>query len=216
MISVGVDVSKEKSTVCIMKPCGEFISKPFELSHTEKDLSELSSMLLRLDGEVWVIMEATGVYHLPILMYLKEHGFFVSVVNPYEMKKYRSQGLRRVKTDKQDTITICKYGLDYWYRLKNYEATGAICEELKLLGRQYRNYMKMHIESVQNLTHLLDCVKPGIKPLLGGWNESSGKNKLADFANEYWHYDNITKKSGKPANLEENSNISARRAKRSS
>jgi transposase len=38
---------------------------------------------------------------------------------------------------------------------------------------------------------------PGIKPLLGGWNESSGKNKLADFANEYWHYDNITKKSEK-------------------
>jgi len=35
----------------------------------------------------------------------------------------------------------------------------------------------------------------GIKPLLGDWNESSGKNKLADFANEYWHYDNITKKS---------------------
>lgn len=197
MISVGVDVSKEKSTVCIMKPYGEIISKPFELSHTEKDLSELASMLLRLDGEVRVIMEATGVYHLPILMYLKDHGFFVSVVNPYKMKKYRSQGLRRVKTDKQDAITICKYGLDYWYRLKNYEANGAIYEELKLLGRQYRNYMKMHIESVQNLTHLLDCVMPGIKPLLGGWNESSGKNKLADFANEYWHYDNITKKSEK-------------------
>ena len=52
------------------------------------------------------------------------------------MKKYRSQGLRRVKTDKQDAITICKYGLDYWYRLENYEANGAIYEELKLLGRQ--------------------------------------------------------------------------------
>ena len=38
---------------------------------------------------------------------------------------------------------------------------------------------------------------PGIKPLLGGLNESSGKNKLADFANEYWYYDNITKKSEK-------------------
>ncbi|MEI3542263.1 MAG: IS110 family transposase [Acutalibacteraceae bacterium] len=194
MISVGVDVSKEESTVCVMKPYGEIISKPFELSHTEKDLSELANMLLRLDGEVRVIMEVTGVYHLPILMYLKEQGFFVSVVNPYEMKKYRSQGLRRVKTDKQDAITICK-GLDYWYQLKNYEANGAIYEELKLLGRQYRNYMKMHIEGVQNLAHLLDCVMPGIKLLLGGWNESSGKNKLSDFASEYWHFDNITKKS---------------------
>lgn len=35
--------------------------------------------------------------------------------------------------------------------------------------------MRMHIESVQNLTHLLDCVRPGIKPLLGGWNETSEK-----------------------------------------
>ena len=52
MISVGVDVSKEESTVCVMKPYGEIISKPFELSHTEKDLSELANMLLRLDGEV--------------------------------------------------------------------------------------------------------------------------------------------------------------------
>ncbi len=108
MISVRGDVSKEKSTVCIMKPYREVVSKPFELAHAEKDLSELANMLLRLDGEVRVIMEATGVYHLPILMYLKDHGFFVSVVNPYEMKKYSSQGLRRVKTDKQDAITICK------------------------------------------------------------------------------------------------------------
>lgn len=59
-------------------------------------------------------------------MYLKDNSFFVSVINPYEMKKYRSQGLRRVKTDKQDAITICKYGLDCWYLLKNYEAIGAI------------------------------------------------------------------------------------------
>lgn len=33
MISVGIDVSKEKSTVCILKPHGEIISKPFEIQH---------------------------------------------------------------------------------------------------------------------------------------------------------------------------------------
>ena len=56
------------------------------------------------DAGLGYSLEATGVYHLPILMYLKEHDFFVSVVNPYEMKKYRSQGLRCVKTDKQDVF----------------------------------------------------------------------------------------------------------------
>lgn len=30
-----------------------------------------------------------------------------------------------------------------------------------------------------------------------GWNESSGKDKLSDFVEEYWHYDNISKKSEK-------------------
>ena len=121
MISVGIDVSKEKSTVCILKPYGEIVSRPFEVSHVEKELSELATMLLRLDDEVRVIMEATGIYHLPVLSYLKEKGFFVAVINPFEMTEYRCQGLRRVKTDKHHAITISKYGIDHWYRLKDCE-----------------------------------------------------------------------------------------------
>ena len=197
MISVGIDVSKEKSTVCILKPYGEIISKPFEIQHVEQELKELSAMLLRLDDEVRVVMEATGIYHLPVLSYLQEKGIFVAVINPFEMKEYRCQGLRRVKIDKQDAITISNYGLDHWYRLKKYEADTGTYEELKLLGRQYRHYMRMRIESVLDLTHLLDYTMPGIKALLKGWNETNGKDKLSDFVEEYWHYDNITKKSEK-------------------
>ena len=101
MISVGIDVSKEKSTICILKPYGEIIGRPFEVCHVARELSELATMLLRLDDEVRVIMETTGIYHLPVLSYLKEKGFFVAVINPFEMKEYRCQGLRFVKTDKQ-------------------------------------------------------------------------------------------------------------------
>jgi hypothetical protein len=36
MISVGIDVSKGKSTVCIMKPCGEILESPFDIGHTAK------------------------------------------------------------------------------------------------------------------------------------------------------------------------------------
>lgn len=32
MISVGIDVSKGKSTVCLLKPYGEVVSSPFEVS----------------------------------------------------------------------------------------------------------------------------------------------------------------------------------------
>lgn len=197
MISVGIDVSKEKSTVCILKPYGEIVSKPFEINHVEKELAELATMLLRFDDEVKVVMEATGIYHLPVLTYLIEKKIFVSVINPFVMKEYRCQGLRRVKTDKQDAITISNYGIDHWFQLKNYEPNSRIYEELKLLGRQYQHYMRMRIGSVLELTHLLDYTMPGIKTLLKGWNETNGKDKLSDFVDEYWHYDNITKKSEK-------------------
>lgn len=197
MISVGIDVSKGKSTVCILKPYGEIVSKPFEINHVEKDMNELATMLLRFDDEVRVIMEATGIYHLPVATYLQEKDIFVSIINPFEMKKYRCQGLRRVKTDKQDSITISNYGIDHWFHLRNYTTDTQIYAELKILGRQYRHYMKMRIESVQELTHLLDYTMPGIKTLLAGWSETNGKDKLSDFVEEYWHFDNITKKSEK-------------------
>jgi len=197
MISVGIDVSKEKSTICILKPYGEILSSPFEILHTEKQLSELVTMLERFDEDVRVIMEATGAYHLPVLSYLKEREFYVSVINPFIMKEYRCRGLRRAKTDSLDAKLIANYGIDNWYHLVNYEFTEGTYQELKLLGRQYAHYMKMRIESVQVLTNMLDYTMPGIKTLLKGWNESSGKDKLSDFVEEYWHYDNISKKSEK-------------------
>lgn len=43
MISVGIDVSKGKSTVCIMKPCGEILESPFDIGHTADELDSLIS-----------------------------------------------------------------------------------------------------------------------------------------------------------------------------
>ena len=88
MISVGIDVSKGKSTVCLLKPYGEIVCKPFEVQHTEKDLEELANLLQKLDGEIKIVMEATGIYHLPILTFLLEKSFFVSVINPLMMKRF--------------------------------------------------------------------------------------------------------------------------------
>ena len=55
MISVGIDVSKEKSTVCILKPNEDFVCKPFELLHNKEDLELLNELLQKLDGEVKAI-----------------------------------------------------------------------------------------------------------------------------------------------------------------
>jgi transposase len=197
MISVGIDVSKGKSTICILKPYGEIISSPFDINHTEKDLSEMAAMLKRMDGEVRIVMEATGNYHLPVLTYMKEQGIFVSVINPLIMKKYASAALRKGKTDKLDSIKIASYGLDNWFHLQNYECSAETYTHLRLLGRQYAHYITMRIESKQSLANMLDYTMPGVKTLLKSRSDKPEKDKLNDFVEEYWHFDNITCKSEK-------------------
>ena len=196
MISVGIDVSKGKSTVCILKPYGEVVCKPFELQHNKKSLESLDELLQKLDGEVKIVMEATGIYNLPVLNFLDRKGYFVSVINPCVMKKYaRNNNFRNVKTDKMDSITIANYGIEKWFKLKRYEASESTYAELKLLGRRYRHYMEMHIQSLLELTHVLDYVMPGIKGLFNSWTESNNKDKLSDFVERFWHYDLITSMS---------------------
>lgn len=35
---------------------------------------------------------------------------------------------------------------------------------------------------------------PGSKQELKSWSEDNGKDKLGDFVDRYWHYDNIIKR----------------------
>ena len=39
MNAVGIDVSKGKSMVAVMRPLGELVVKPFEVHHTANELS---------------------------------------------------------------------------------------------------------------------------------------------------------------------------------
>lgn len=196
MTSVGIDVSKGKSTVCILKPYGEVIVSPYEVQHTEPDLRVLISRIKSIEGEVRIVMEATGAYHLPLLSGFKDAGFFVSVINPLAMKRYASTAIRKGKTDKMDAVRIANYGIDNWFKLVDYTLPDEVYAQLRLLGRQYAHYITIRIESKLALTDLLDRTMPGIKALLSGKrSEEPTKDKLSDFVAEYWHFDNITKKS---------------------
>ena len=54
MNCVGIDVSKGKSTIAVMRPFGEVVVSPFEVCHTASELSELARLLKSLDGETRV------------------------------------------------------------------------------------------------------------------------------------------------------------------
>ena len=118
MLSIGIDVSKGKSTVCGMKPGGEIVYTPFEIQHTREGMSELVSLLRSSGEEVRAVLESTGSYHCPVVAALLENGIFVSVVNSLRMKRFCSQSIRKVKTDRIDAMQIALYGLAYWQELQ--------------------------------------------------------------------------------------------------
>ena len=195
MIGVGIDVSKMKSTVCIMNDHGELLRKPYEITHTETDLKKLTDEIKDYGGknDVRVVMEATGTYSLPILHYLQDNDIFVSQINPLAMKKYRADiNFRGVKNDSVDAMAIAQYTIEKWHKLIEYQRADKEYAGMKVLSRQYLNYIKPHVALTQNLDHLIDQVMPGIKDEFNGYDPVSGKDNLSDFLEEFRHFDYIT------------------------
>lgn len=188
MISVGIDVSKGKSTVCIMKPCGEILESPFDIGHTADELDSLISLIKSFDEETRVVMEDTGHYHLPVATYLSSHNIFVCCVNALRMKKFCSQSIRRAKTDKIDSIKIAAFGITYWNELVKAYPSNVIYDELKFLARQYYQVTGMLVKSKVNFSNLLDQVMPKINDVL---SNQGGNHKLTEFVSRYIHFQNI-------------------------
>jgi len=185
MISVGIDVSKGISTVCIMKPGGEVLKTPFEMLHNIESILLLVNLIKTYDEEVRVILEDTGHYHWPVVTLLTEKGIFVCCVNALRMKKYCSQSIRRAKTDKIDAIQISSYGLTYWNELTPVLPAADTYRELKLLARQYYQTTALLVKAKVNLSNLLDQTMPGIQSIL---QDNASNHKLTDFAKRYFHY----------------------------
>ena len=190
MISIGIDVSKGKSMVCICSVQKMLVS-PYEIQHTRTALQDLIQSIQSYSEECRVVLEATGIYHLPVLLSLHEARIFVCVVNPMLMKKYiASSSIRKAKTDRADAIRIAQYGLDHWFHLQNYMLANDTYEQLRLLGRQYERYTNMKVASKQTLDILLNQTMPGIKTLVRSKKTSKPEqDKLCDFVEKYWHYD---------------------------
>lgn len=195
MISIGIDVSKGKSTTCILEPYGVVIKKPFIVEHNKDDLTAFVNLIKTYSSESKVILEATGVYHLPILNYLISKDIFVTVVNPLSMSKYINSSIRPGKTDKKDALMIANYGIDNWYKLIPYSEPKFAYDKLRLLSRQYNQYIGMRVKARLTLINLVEQTMPGITNLLENDSTNICKDKLNSFIKKYWHYDNVTKYS---------------------
>lgn len=154
MNAVGIDVSKGKSTVAVMKPFGEVVLSPFDVIHTKAELQNLINILKKLKGEVRIVIEFTGNYYAPIANTLCKAGFYVSVVNAILVHDYKNNRLRRVKTDKKDAIKLANYAIDSLIDLPRYYIEEDARLLLKNFYHQYEQYSKLHTMLSNNLISL--------------------------------------------------------------
>lgn len=86
-----------------------------------QDLMQWAEQCCWLDQcEICVVMEATGVYHLPVAGYLSAQGFKVLVCNPGRSADYARSQNQLNKSDQLDARALQRYGSRlekvHWYQ----------------------------------------------------------------------------------------------------
>lgn len=157
----------------------------------------LIQQIRALGGETRIVMECTGRYYEPIARQLSQSGFFVCAVNPQIIHAFQGQDnpLRRVKTDKADSIKIARYTLDSWTNLKQYSHMDELRTQLKTMNRQFDFYMKHKTAMKNNLLGLVDQAYPGANTCFDSPAREDGSQKWVDFLDTYWHVDCVRKMS---------------------
>jgi transposase len=103
----GIDVSSETLDLY-------FKNKEGNLQHLQvtNSATGFRKMIKESGKETHFVMEATGVYHLNLIFFLRAQNIAFSVVNALQIKRYIQMHLERNKSDKKDAKRIYEYGVD--------------------------------------------------------------------------------------------------------
>jgi len=102
---IGIDISKETFDVSYQ------VNDNWKHHAFSNDLIGFKKLKKILDPSDHCLMEASGPYYLQLAMFVYDHGFKVSVINPLVIKRFTQMRLLRTKTDKKDAQAIAEYGL---------------------------------------------------------------------------------------------------------
>jgi len=138
---IGIDISKDSFNISLLESNGE-IKLQDKLTMDRKGFDVLFKHLsLYPKDKLLIAMEATGIYHLPLLAFLLENSFKCVVVNPILIKNFiASTTLRKTKNDKKDASLIALFALKAYHSL--HLASFEDIETLKPLIRERENLSK--------------------------------------------------------------------------
>ena len=165
---VSIDVSKGKSDYQAFKNLNVKYTGSRSIKHTKEGFDEIVNLVRemekKLETEVCVVYEATGVYHRVLKKVLEDNNIKQFIINPLLSAKTRkNDSLRCPKTDKLDPKSIAK--TYYSHSLHNSHKQETIYHELRELSRYYEDVL-VHIRKDKVAFRAqLDIVFPGYDAL---------------------------------------------------
>ena len=184
MVSVGIDVSKEKHDCFIINSEGVVLADVFTIPN---NLGGFNTLLDRIHScttsqdSIKVGLEATGHYSYNLLGFLLDNGLATYVLNPLRTNLYRkSLSLRKTKTDRVDARTIAAMLLSD-VSLKPYTDTVYHNEELKSLTRYRFDKVKERAKLKTSVSRLVCILFPELEKLVPSLHIASVYALLSEF-----------------------------------
>ena len=169
MISVGIDVTKDKHDCFIISSEGKDLADVFTIPNSMDGFRCLLQRIQECSSpqdKIKVGLEATGHYSYNILGFLLDNGLSTYVLNPLHTNLYRkSLSLRKTKTDRVDARTIVAMLLSD-VGLKPYTDTAYHNEELKALTRYRFDKVKERGKLKQSVARLVCILFPELEKLV--------------------------------------------------
>jgi transposase len=161
--TVGIDVSADFSMVAILAPNGDSYRKVFKINHDVDGFNHLLEQIKKVEKEfnmkTGIFMESTGVYHLSLFHFLKNHNLEAYVINPLVTNSNKNKDIRKVKNDKKDALAIAKIGK--FENIKAYSYFDVSIFTLKSLCRDYYKLVDTRSTFKKKLSADLRIVFPG-------------------------------------------------------
>lgn len=162
MIYVGIDIAKETHVAAAVDSNGVVINEPFSFTNNHEGFKFLKSKLDTLDKTNLLIgLESTAHYAENVIFFLHSCDFKLAVINPVQTAAMRKTGIRKTKTDKVDSILICKTLMLNSFRL--YTETDIKTLKLKSLCRFRQNLKKSKARLKIQLTSYVDVIFPELQ-----------------------------------------------------
>lgn len=105
MTIIGIDVSKDHLDLAALD--GEQVQH-WQIANTLPAIAEAVEHWSRIPPQ-WLVVEATGPYHAPLLSALLAAELSVALVNPAQIAAFRQSWLGRSKTDRQDALLLARF-----------------------------------------------------------------------------------------------------------